>query len=161
VATIALTKTHADHVVLLGSAGVTDVAPNADALQVPKGEVFASQGAKDGWAITGQNLSGRQDPTDPSWGAHDFSAETQGSGADTLNGITHHGPYDGREGNDQGRYSYFDNATTAQYNTAKATMGLGDQIPEAGAPFDRMRQQTKDNWFMYEWQTGLTGDPTQ
>ncbi|WNY35509.1 hypothetical protein Q9Q99_00260 [Curtobacterium flaccumfaciens] len=121
----------------------------------------ASQGAKDGWAITGQNLSGRQDPTDPSWGAHDFSAETQGSGADTLNGITHHGPYDGREGNDQGRYSYFDNATTAQYNTAKATMGLGDQIPEAGAPFDRMRQQTKDNWFMYEWQTGLTGDPTQ
>ncbi|WNY34091.1 alpha/beta hydrolase [Curtobacterium flaccumfaciens] len=40
VATIALTKTHADHVVLLGSAGVTDVAPNADALQVPKGEVF-------------------------------------------------------------------------------------------------------------------------
>lgn len=26
--------------------------------------------------------------------------------------------------------------------------------------FDRMRQQTKDNWFMFEWQTGLTGDPT-
>ncbi|KTR04583.1 alpha/beta hydrolase [Curtobacterium luteum] len=160
VATIALTKTHADHVVLLGSAGVTDVAPNAGALQVPKGEVFASQGAKDAWAITGQNLSGRQDPTELSWDAHDFSSETQGSGADELHGVTHHGPYDGREGNDQGRYSYFDNGTTAQYNTAKATMGLGDQIPEAGAPFDRMRQQTKDNWFMYEWQTGLTGDPT-
>ncbi|MFJ7286702.1 alpha/beta hydrolase [Curtobacterium sp. NPDC098951] len=160
VATIALTKTHADHVVLLGSAGVTDVAPNAEALQVPKGEVFASQGAKDGWAITGQNLSGRQDPTDPSWGAHDFSSETQGSGADELHGVTHHGPYDGREGNDHGRYSYFDNNTTSQYYTAKATMGLGDEIPEAGAPFDRMRQQTEDNWFMYQWQTGLTGDPT-
>ncbi|MGN8050590.1 alpha/beta hydrolase [Curtobacterium sp. 22159] len=160
VATIALTKTHADHVVLLGSAGVTDVAPNADALHVPKGEVFASQGAKDGWAVTGQNLSGRQDPTDPSWGAHDFSSETQGTGADALRGITHHGPYDGQEGNDDGRYSYFDNGTTAQYNTARAAMGLGDTIPEEGAPFDRMRQQTKNDWFMYEWQTGLTGDPT-
>lgn len=161
VATMALTRTHADHVVLFGSAGVTDVAPNADALQVPQGEVFASQGAKDGWAITGQNLSGRQDPTDPSWNAHDFSSETQGSGPDALHGITHHGPYDGLEGNEQGRYSYFDNLTTAQYNAAKATMGLGDQIPEAGSPFDRMRQQTKDNWFMFEWQTGLTGDPTK
>lgn len=160
VATIALTKTHADHVVLLGSAGVTDVAPNADALRVPEGEVFASQGAKDGWAITGQHLSGRQDPTDPSWGAHDFSSETQGSGADALHGITHHGPYDGPEGNDDGQYSYFDNGTTAQFNTAKAAMGLGDTIPEDGAPFDRMRQQTKNDWFMYEWQTGLTGDPT-
>lgn len=160
VTTIALTKAHADHVVLLGSAGVTDMAPNADALQVPKGEVFASQGAKDGWAITGQHLSGRKDPTDPSWGAHDFSSETQGTGADTLHGITHHGPYDGPEGNGDGQYSYFDNGTTAQYNTAKAAMGLGDTIPEGGAPFDRMRQQTKDDWFMYEWQTGLTGDPT-
>ncbi|MFJ4220802.1 alpha/beta hydrolase [Curtobacterium luteum] len=160
VATIALTKTHVDHVVLLGSAGVTDVAPNAGALQVPKGEVFASQGAKDGWAVTGQNLSGRQDPTDPSWGAHDFSSETQGSGEDLLHGVTHHGPYDGREGNEQGRYSYFDNNTTSQYSTAKATMGLGDQVPESGTPFNRMRQQTKDNWFLYEWQTGLTGDPT-
>jgi uncharacterized protein YukE len=158
VATIALTRTHADHVVLLGSAGVTDVAPNATALDAPKGEVFASQGAKDGWAVTGQNLSGRQDPTDPSWGAHDFSSETQGAGADALHGVTHHGPYDGK--NDDGRYSYFDNGTASQYNTAKATMGLGDQIPERGTPMDRMHQQTKDNWLMFDWQTGLTGDPT-
>lgn len=158
VATIALTRTHADHVVLLGSAGVTDIAPDAASLDVPKGGVFASQGAKDGWAITGQNLSGRQDPTDPSWGAHDFSSETRGSGADALHGVTHHGPYDGK--NDEGRYSYFDNGTASQYNTAKATMGLGGQIPEAGAPFDRMQQQTKDNWLMFDWQTGLTGDPT-
>lgn len=160
VTTIALTKTHADHVVLLGSAGVTEVAPNAGVLRVPEGEVFASQGAKDAWAITGQHLSGRQDPTDPTWGAHDFSSETQGFGAHTLHGVTHHGPYDGQEGNDDGRYSYFDNGTTAQFNTARAAMGLGDTIPEYGAPFDRMRQQTKNDWFMYEWQTGLTGDPT-
>lgn len=158
VATIALTETHADHVVLLGSAGVTDVAPNAAALQVPPGEVFASQGAKDGWAITGQNLSGRQDPTDPSWGAHDFSSEPQGSGANALHGVTHHGPYDGK--NDEDRYSYFDNGTTSQYNTASATMGLGARIPEQGAPFDRIQQQTRDNWLMFDWQTGLSGDPT-
>ncbi|MBM7801109.1 uncharacterized protein YukE [Curtobacterium luteum] len=160
VTTIALTKTHADHAVLFGSAGITDVAPNADTLEVPKGEVFASQGARDGWAITGQHLSGRQDPTDPTWGAHDFSSETRRAGGDLLHGITHHGSYDGREGNEHGRYSYFDNNTTAQYYAAKATMGLGDQVPEAGKPFDRMRQQTKEDWFMYEWQTGLTGDPT-
>jgi hypothetical protein len=29
-----------------------------------------------------------------------------------------------------------------------------------GAPFDRMQQQTKDDWLMFDWQTGLTGDPT-
>lgn len=158
VATIALTKTRADHVVLLGSAGVSDVAPNAAALQVPQGEVFASQGSKDGWAITGQNLSGRKDPTESSWGAHDFSSETQGSGAGALHGVTNHGPYDGK--NDEGRYSYFDDGTTAQYDTARATMGLGDEIPERGTPMDRMRQQTKDNWLMFDWQTGLTGDAT-
>ncbi|MBT2504055.1 alpha/beta hydrolase [Curtobacterium sp. ISL-83] len=157
VATIALTRTHADHVVLLGSAGVTDVAPSASALDVPKGEVFASQGAKDGWAVIGQNLSRRQDPTDPSWGAHDFSSETQGRGADTLHGITNHGPYDGKNSN--GKYSYFDNGTTAQYNTARATMGQGNTIPEQGNPLDRVQRQTKDNLLMFDWQTGLPGGP--
>ncbi|ROP72259.1 alpha/beta hydrolase family protein [Curtobacterium sp. PhB115] len=157
VATIALTKTHADHVVLLGSAGVTDVAPNASALRVPDGEVFATQGAKDGWAVTGQNLSGRRDPTESSWGSHEFSSETERSGGQTLHGVTHHGPYDGE--NADGRYSYFDNRTTAQDNAARAAMGLGGEIPEQGGPFDRMRQQTEDDWLMFGWQTGLTGDP--
>ncbi|MBT1609008.1 alpha/beta hydrolase [Curtobacterium poinsettiae] len=157
VATIALTKTHADHVVLLGSAGVTDAAPKASALHVPEGQVFATQGAKDGWAVTGQNLSGRRDPTESTWDAHEFSSETEGRGSDTRHGITRHGPYDGDD--DDGRYSYFDNGTTAQYNAARAAMGLGDEIPERGGPFDRMRQQTKDDWLMYGWQTGGTGDP--
>lgn len=157
VATIALTRTHADHVVLLGSAGVTDVAPKASALHVPLGEVFASQGAKDGWAVTGQNLSGRRDPTESSWDAHEFSSETQRGSDGTLHGVTQHGPYVG--GNGDGRYSYFDDGTTAQHNSARAAMGLGSTIPEQGGPFDRMRQQTKDDWLMYGWQTGLTGDP--
>ena len=95
--------------------------------------------------------------TRPTWDAHAFSSETEGRGSDTLHGVTRHGPFDGDD--DDGRYSYFDNGTTAQHNAARAAMGLGDEIPERGGPFDRMRQQTKDDWLMYGWQTGGTGDP--
>lgn len=150
VATIALTRTHADHVVLLGSAGVTDVAPTAAALDVPEGEVFASQGAKDGWAVTGQNLSGRRDPTDPSWGAHVFSSETRTDDSGTLHGITQHGPYDGTDGDDV--YSYFDENTTSRHDTARATMGLGGEVPIGGRPTDRLEQNMADNPFLHLWQ---------
>jgi hypothetical protein len=52
----------------------------------------------------------------------------QGSGTDARHGVTHHGPYDGK--NDEGKDSSFDNGTAAQHTTAKATMGLEGQLAD-------------------------------
>ena len=76
VAAFALTQARADHLVMLGSAGIANSIPNAQALNVPEGEVFATQGHHDAWAPTGQAVSQSQDPTAPSFGAHDFSSES-------------------------------------------------------------------------------------
>jgi hypothetical protein len=136
VATLALTKAHADHLVLLGSAGVSHTITNAADLNVPNGQVFASQGKDDQWAPIGQQISGRQDPTAAAFGAHDFSSEAStGPQGQTLHAITEHGP-DVNSGNND-KYSYLDKNTTAQYDTAKATMGHGTQIPRGDTPADR------------------------
>jgi pimeloyl-ACP methyl ester carboxylesterase len=138
VAALALTQTDVStgHVVLLGSAGVSSSIPSAAALHVPGGEVYAAQGAQDEWAGLGQFLSGRTDPTNPRFGAHPFSAETGILDGHTLNGITKHGPF-GNSPKNPDAYSYLDNLTSAQYATAMATMGRGQEIPIDGTLQDR------------------------
>lgn len=135
VAAFALSRsdTSAGNLVLLGSAGITPTAPVAPVLNVPSGQVFASQGTHDGWAPIGQGLSGRTDPTDPGFGAHTFTSEATTIDGHELEGITQHGPF----GSDGG-VSYLDNLSSAQYGTAKATMGEGDSLPHAGTPSDRL-----------------------
>ncbi|MEV8214517.1 alpha/beta hydrolase [Leifsonia sp. NPDC077715] len=140
VATLALARkgVTAGHVVLLGSAGIASSVPTAAALHVPSGEVYAAQGIWDGWAVIGQGWSGRQDPTRPGFGAHTFTADATTLDGTDLKGITQHGPLaNSKERPDS--YSYLDNRTTAQYATAMATMGRGQEIPVGGTPQDRAR----------------------
>jgi uncharacterized protein YukE len=133
-ASVALTRVHVDHAVLLGSAGVDRAhVPTAVAMQVPAGEVYASQGEHDLWAITGQALSFRADPTGSAFGAHTFSSEAATINGTALYGVDRHGPF----GDGESIHSYFDDRTTAQYRTAQATMGLGSEIPTEGTPEDR------------------------
>jgi uncharacterized protein YukE len=143
VAALALTQASADHLVMLGSAGIPNTIANAEALNVPSGEVFASQGHHDAWAATGQAGSRRQDPTGLSFGAHDFTSEQsvddQGR---RLHEITQHGPF--APHGQSGKYSYFDRNTSAMYNTAKAAMGLGSDLPVQGTPAERLAQQSQD-----------------
>lgn len=138
VATLALTKTSVSvgQVVLLGSAGIAGSVPSAAALHVPAGEVYAAEGVRDEWAATGRLLSGRTDPTSPGFGAHTFTAESTTLDGVELKGITKHGPF-GNDPRDPDSYSYLDNLTSAQYATAMATMGRGQEIPAGGAPQDR------------------------
>jgi uncharacterized protein YukE len=152
-ATIALTRVHADHVVLIGSAGIDPTTvPNASAMMVPKGEVFATQGAKDAWAITGQALSFRTDPTDPSFGAHDFGSEAATVDGHALDAVDQHGPF-----GEGGRKSYLDGGTTAQYRAAQAMMGQGASIPVEGTPDDRIATNRADGdlgllaWQIQPW----------
>ncbi|SEH93969.1 MULTISPECIES: alpha/beta hydrolase [unclassified Leifsonia] len=138
VATLALARegVSAGHVVLLGSAGISGSIPSAAALHVPGGEVYAAQGVRDEWAGLGQFGSGRTDPTSSGFGAHPFSAENTSLDGQALKGITKHGPF-GDGSNDSGSYSYLDNLTSAQYSTAMATMGRGQEVPVGGTPLDR------------------------
>jgi hypothetical protein len=138
VATLALTgkEVSVGHVVLLGSAGVANEVASAGALHVPGGEVFAAEGAKDEWAGPGQFLSRRTDPTNPAFGAHTFSAENTVLDGITLEGITKHGPFGNSQKNPDS-YSYLDNLTSAQYGSAMATMGRGQDLPVSGTPLDR------------------------
>lgn len=137
VATLALTRKNvtAGHVVLLGSAGIASEVPSAAALHVPGGEVYASEGYRDEWAGLGRSL-GRTDPTSPAFGAHTFSSEGTSLDGQALKGITQHGPFGTSEENPDA-YSYLDNRTSAQYGTAMATMGRGQEIPVGGTPTDR------------------------
>ncbi|GAA4679204.1 alpha/beta hydrolase [Frondihabitans cladoniiphilus] len=143
VAAFALRESSVDHAVFLGSAGITDTVPTAMDLAVPRGEVFASQGHHDGWAPIGQGTSGRQDPTAGSFRAHAFSSE---EGVDDdgkpLAGIDAHGPLGSRSA--EGRHSYLDPGTTAQYNTAKIALGQGASIEVDGTPVDRLLLQSQD-----------------
>jgi uncharacterized protein YukE len=143
VAALALTQTNADHLVMLGSAGIPNTIPNAEALNVPSGEVFASQGHHDAWAAMGQATSNRQDPTGPAFGAHDFSSEQSADDQGRLlHEVTQHGPFAPQGA--PGKYSYFDSNTSAMYNTAKASIGLGSGLPLGGTPTDRLAQQSLD-----------------
>lgn len=138
VAALALSQkgVSAGHVILLGSAGISTSIPSAAALHVPGGEVYAAQGIRDGWAGIGQALSGRTDPTNPSFGAHPFSAEATSLDGFELEGITKHGPF-GNGPTNPDSYSYLDNVTSAQYATAMATMGRGREVPAGGTTQDR------------------------
>lgn len=130
VAALALTQAHADHAVLLGSAGIDNRVDNVADLDVPADQVFASQADHDGWAPVGQGLShivgdGRINPTDASFGAQDFSSEaaTAPSGQ-SLHAVDKHGPL----GDGASTFSYLNANTTAQYNTALATTGRGGEV---------------------------------
>jgi len=130
VTVLALTQAHADHVVLLGSAGVDSQVDNVADMDVPPGQVFASQADHDGWARIGQTTAWvvgqpRIDPTTPSFGAHEFSSEaaTTPSG-EALRAVDKHGPF----GDGSTTYSYLDPNTTAQYNAALATVGSGGEV---------------------------------
>lgn len=140
VATLALTRpgVTATNVVLLGSAGVPADVGGAGSLHVPDGQVFATEGVQDEWAGTGRLISGRVDPTSDGFGAHVFTSEDATIDGEALHGITQHGPVANSEAHPD-RYSYFDDRTSAHYETAKATMGMGDELAESGSPEDRYR----------------------
>jgi hypothetical protein len=143
VAAIALTTTPADHFVMLGSAGIPASIEDSHSLEVPLGQVFASQGHHDGWAPTGQALSQRQDPTAPSFRAHVFSSETgEDEEGNRLNEVTQHGPLGSKLS--PGSYSYFDLNTSALNNTALATSGRSAEIPMGGTPSERLALQLED-----------------
>lgn len=130
VTALALVQAHADHAVLLGSAGVDSQVGSVADMDVPPGQVFASQADHDGWAPVGQFASravgdARIDPTGASFGAHDFSSEAATTpGGEALRAVDKHGPF----GDGSTTFSYLDPNTTAQYNTALATVGRGDEV---------------------------------
>ncbi|MFF1878598.1 alpha/beta hydrolase [Leifsonia sp. NPDC058230] len=143
VATLALMSASADHLVMLGSAGVPNQIDDADSLKVPRGEVFASQGHRDGWAPTGQVISQRQDPTAPSFGAHTFSSEASfDDSGSKLNEVSQHGLF--APSASDGEYGYLDPNTTAMRSTVLATMGHGSEIPVGGTPDERSSLQAQD-----------------
>jgi hypothetical protein len=137
VASLALIRerTSADHLVLLGSAGIPKSVGGAAAMNVPAGEVFASQAEHDGWAPIGQSLSGRVDPTSAGFGAHVFSSEDWTLNGVALSGVTRHGPFGDSSA---GEVSYLDGLSTPLTVTAMISTGRGRQVPEGGTPVDRM-----------------------
>jgi pimeloyl-ACP methyl ester carboxylesterase len=154
VAALALTSAHADHLIMLGSAGVPNQIGDAGDLNVPFGEVFATQGHHDEWASTGQAISQRQDPTDLSFGAHTFDSETSfDDRGSKLNGLTQHGPF--APAGSVGKYSYLNTNTTAMSSTVMATMGHGSEIPVGGTPDERFLSQLRDR--RNDVVRGLTG----
>lgn len=130
VTALALTHAHADHVVLLGSAGIDNRVDNVADMNVPPGQVFASQADHDGWAPIGQLTSrvvgdARIDPTDISFGAQNFSSEAASTpSGELLHAVDKHGPL----GDGSTSFSYLDSNTTAQYNTALATVGRDEDF---------------------------------
>ncbi len=130
VTALALTQAHADHVVLLGSAGVDNRVDNVADMNVPPGQVFASQAEHDGWAPVGQFTSrmvgdARVDPTTPSFGARTFTSEaTMAPTGAALRAVDKHGPF----GDGSSTFSYLDPNTTAHYNTALAITDRGDEV---------------------------------
>ncbi|MFF1573611.1 alpha/beta hydrolase [Leifsonia sp. NPDC058292] len=150
VAAIALTSASVDHFVMLGSAGISTTIDSAAALNVPLGEVFASQAHHDGWAPTGQALSGRQDPTAPGFDTEVFSSEAAvDAHGKELYEVTQHGPF-GAPGDPESR-SYFDRNTTSLYNTALVTTGRGAATISGGTPADRLALQSRDR--LVDWMT--------
>lgn len=135
VAALALRRAEADHLVLLGSAGIANQVGNASHLNVPEGQVFASQAQLDGWAPVGQALSQRIDPTSSNFEARVFSSEATTVDGRTLFGVGKHGPF-GSES--MLNASYLTSNTTAMYNAALATMGDSERLILGGTPEDRI-----------------------
>nr|WP_285116073.1 alpha/beta hydrolase [Leifsonia sp. fls2-241-R2A-40a] len=131
---VSLPRVEADHLVMLGSAGIPRSLGRASDLHVAPGEVFASQGERDGWAPVGQSLSGRTDPTGPAFGAHVFTSEDSVLNGESLKGVDRHGPFGDPGG---GITSYFDAGSSALHGAALATMGLGEELAVGGTPSER------------------------
>lgn len=125
----------------MGSAGVATAIHDASALQVPYGEVYASQSTKDGWAPIGQYFSGRTDPTESAFGSHVFSSEAVGIEGIDYQGVASHGP----RGREPQYRSYLDPNTSAQHYAAMITMGRGSEIPEWGDPDQRDEQKLENS----------------
>ncbi|WP_431279517.1 alpha/beta hydrolase [Leifsonia poae] len=143
VSALAMKRSSVEHLVLLGSAGIPTSITDAGRLLVPSGQVFASQGHHDAWATTGQIVSGRQDPTSPSFAAHAFSSERgEDEQGRALHEISQHGPFAPK--GESGKYSYLDNGTSAIYNTAKITIGQGSTLPIHDTPAERLALQAQD-----------------
>nr|WP_313539030.1 alpha/beta hydrolase [Leifsonia aquatica] len=139
VAAIALARpgVSAGNVVMLGSAGVSGGAPVAGVLNVPLGEVYATQAVADEWAPLGQFVSGRTDPTDPSYGARVFTSEATSIHGRDLKGVSSHGPFGSEK-----EPSYLNDFTSAQYAAAMASMGKGAELQYEGTPNDRSGLRT-------------------
>jgi uncharacterized protein YukE len=139
VAAIALARpgVSAGNVVMLGSAGVSGGAPVAGVLNVPLGEVYATQAVADEWAPLGQFVSGRTDPTDPSYGAKVFTSEATSIHGRDLKGVSSHGPFGSEK-----EPSYLNDFTSAQYAAAMASMGKGAELQYEGTPNDRSGLRT-------------------
>lgn len=135
VATLAVERAPVEHLVLLGSAGVSDEVSNVTDLRVPAGEVYASQSTKDGWAPVGQGLSSRADPTSPDFGARPFSSERVVVDGDKTLAVGMHGPFAVGDG----KASYLDFNSSALRSTAMISVGRGSELPEVGTPEDRFR----------------------
>ncbi|MEV7756870.1 alpha/beta hydrolase [Microbacterium sp. NPDC089180] len=135
VATLALRRAAADHLVLLGSAGIAKQVGSASDLNVPEGQVFASQAQLDGWAPVGQALSQRIDPTSSEFGARVFLSDAVTVDGRVLFAVGKHGPFGTESMLDA---SYLTSNTTAMYNAALATMGDGERLILGGTPGDRI-----------------------
>lgn len=134
VATLALQQAEADHLVMLGSAGISGEVGDASTLNVPEGQVFSSQSRRDEWAPIGQVLSGRTDPTSGGFGASVFSSESAVVEGKELLAVSKHGPIGAETAADA---SYFTSNTTSMYNTALATMGNDERLVLGGTAEDR------------------------
>ncbi|MFF0910665.1 alpha/beta hydrolase [Microbacterium enclense] len=139
VAALALTRTSAAHAVLLGSAGIAATVRRAADIDVPIGEVFATEAVTDEWAMVGRALSLRPDPTTVRFGARVFSSE--GGTVDGLDveAVGMHGPF----GDRPGRVSYLDARSSALLSTALVAMCRGGELPSRGGPNDRMIQLSR------------------
>jgi pimeloyl-ACP methyl ester carboxylesterase len=109
---------------MLGSAGIEREIPNAGALHVPEGQVYASQASDDGLARWGRHL--RQDPRMESFDAKVFSSEEATIDGTHYHGTTEHNSLVHRTASDG--YGYLDKNTTALYDAALTTTGHGDRI---------------------------------
>ncbi|MCI4657785.1 alpha/beta hydrolase [Cryobacterium zhongshanensis] len=129
VATNALVEASAGSLTMIGSAGVERSIPNAAALNVPAGQVFASQGAQDQWAGPGQLASGRADPLGGTFGARQFSSETtiDPGSREILHGVTDHSTQQSAE--HPGGYGYLDVRTESLHNIALLTTGRDADVP--------------------------------
>lgn len=141
VVTLALTSVAVDHVALLGSAGVAPAIPDSSALQVPNGEVYASQSTHDGWAPIGQYFSGRTDPTESSFDSHVFSSEATIIDGKEYRGVASHGPF----GSGPQSLSYLDANSSAQRYAAMVAVGRGAEIPVWGDPDQRDERKLEDS----------------
>jgi hypothetical protein len=119
---------HVDSFVSLGSAGIPQSVPTADAIHAD--HVYAGQAQNaipglekgDEWAWRGRDGSGRLNPMDPSFGATTFNTDGV-PGDDSLHGITEHAT-----GKKPTGYGYLDLKTESLNNTALATTGHGDNV---------------------------------